>query len=89
MLGCHRIRMTAFHPQADGMVERFHRQLKTALGAHKNQAGTEVLPLSLLGIRNTIKFDMACATATLMYEIILRLPAGFIFGRHLEPTPYY
>ncbi|BHF59175.1 hypothetical protein SprV_0100213100 [Sparganum proliferum] len=32
-LGCTRIRTTAYHPAANGMVERFHRQLKTALRA--------------------------------------------------------
>ncbi|BHF74082.1 hypothetical protein SprV_0401716600 [Sparganum proliferum] len=32
-LGCTRIRTTAYHPAADGIVQRFHRQLKTALRA--------------------------------------------------------
>ena len=34
LLGCQRIRTTAYHPAANGMVERFHRQLKGALKAH-------------------------------------------------------
>nr|VZI26239.1 unnamed protein product [Spirometra erinaceieuropaei] len=32
-LGCTRIRTTAYHPAANGMVERFHRQLKASLRA--------------------------------------------------------
>ncbi|BHF65467.1 hypothetical protein SprV_0200847800 [Sparganum proliferum] len=32
-LGCTRIRTTAYHPAANGVVERFHRQLKTSLRA--------------------------------------------------------
>ncbi len=34
VLGTNRIRTTAYHPQANGLVERFHRQLKAALTAH-------------------------------------------------------
>ncbi len=30
-LGIQHILMTAYHPQANGMVKRFHRQLKQAL----------------------------------------------------------
>nr|VZI00457.1 unnamed protein product [Spirometra erinaceieuropaei] len=32
-LGCTRIRTAAYHPAANSMVERLHRQLKTALSA--------------------------------------------------------
>ena len=33
LLGSKRIRMTAYHPSSNGLVERFHRQLKVALKA--------------------------------------------------------
>ena len=33
-LGVQRIRTSAYHPRANGMVERFHRSLKTALKAY-------------------------------------------------------
>ena len=33
ILGCERIRTTAYHPCANGLVERFHRQLKASLKA--------------------------------------------------------
>ena len=32
-LGCEHIRTTAYHPAANGLVERFHRQLKAAIMA--------------------------------------------------------
>ena len=31
LLGSHRVRTTAYHPAANGLVERFHRQLKAGL----------------------------------------------------------
>ncbi len=34
ILGTKRVRTTAYHPHANGLVERFHRQLKAALTAH-------------------------------------------------------
>ena len=36
LLGTKRSRTTSYHPQANGMVERFHRQLKAALKAQPN-----------------------------------------------------
>lgn len=37
LLGSHRITTSAYHPQANGMVERFHRQLKAAIMASNQQ----------------------------------------------------
>ncbi|KAA3680865.1 uncharacterized protein DEA37_0003115 [Paragonimus westermani] len=41
LLGVHRARTTAYHPQANGLVERFHRQLKASLRAHERMDWTE------------------------------------------------
>ena len=35
-LGCERHRTTAYHPAANGLVERFHRQLKVSLMARNS-----------------------------------------------------
>jgi transposase InsO family protein len=51
-------RTTAYHPAANGLVERFHRTLKSAIMCHDNQQWTEVLPLVLLGIRTSLKEDL-------------------------------
>ena len=75
LLGIHRQRTTAYHPAANGMVERFHRQLKTALKCSSNpHLWTESLPLVLLGIRTAIKDDLKCSTAEMVYGTTLRLP---------------
>ena len=40
-LGIHKLNTTAYHPQCDGMVERFNCTLKTALRKHAAQHGTQ------------------------------------------------
>ena len=36
LFGTKRVCTTAYHPQSNGMIERFHRQLKAALNAQHN-----------------------------------------------------
>lgn len=70
-----RIRTTAYHPQSNGLVERFHRTLKASLRASENPTKwCDELPLVLLGIRTTIKEDLKCTPAELVYGEDLRLP---------------
>ncbi|BHF79026.1 hypothetical protein SprV_0602214300 [Sparganum proliferum] len=38
LLGCFRIRTTAYHPSSNGLDERFHRQLKASLRDHDNHS---------------------------------------------------
>jgi hypothetical protein len=72
LLGPKRIRTTSYHPIANGLVERFHRQLKTSV---KSQPDTtlwaEALPLVLLGIRTAYKQVVMCTAAGLLYGIYI------------------
>lgn len=79
LLRCKRIRTTAYHPKSNGLVERFHRQLKNALKAqyHPDQ-WTEALPLVLLGIRSSLKADLNCSAADMVFGTPLSLPCEFI-----------
>ena len=87
LLGSKRIRTTAYHPIANGLIERFHRQLKAALKAHRNPARwAEILPLILLGIRTALKEDIGCSSAELVYGTSLRLPGEF-FSESLNKAP--
>ena len=71
---------TAYHPQANGMVERFHRQLKTSLITRlKNSTWSEELPWVLLGIRTTPKEDLGVSSAELVYGSPLVVPGDFVF----------
>ena len=92
-LGIKRIRTTSYHPCSNGMIERFHRQLKASLKAHHDSnKWTELLPIILLGIRSTVKADLNCTPAQLVYGTTLRLPGQFLTTNStladLDPTNY-
>ena len=55
------MRSTAYHPQSNGMVERFHWQLKAALRARCSGADwLEHLPWVMLGLRAAPKEEAGC-----------------------------
>ena len=86
IMGTTRICTTSYRPQANGLVERFHRQLKGALRAQLGtHSWTESLPLVLLGIRTALKEDLHCTVAELVYGMSLRLP-GEIFSSSSLPS---
>ena len=80
---------TAYHPQANGLVERMHRQLKAALKA--NLEGTDnwmdVLPLVLLGLRSVWREGPDCSPAEMVFGTSLRIPGQFVPGAELGETP--
>ncbi|KAJ8724718.1 hypothetical protein PYW07_015676 [Mythimna separata] len=80
--GFHHRRTTAYHPACNGLVERFHRQLKAAITCHANTSWVESLPLVLLGVRSAYKEDAEASAAELVYGQPLRLP-----GEFFEPQP--
>ncbi|BHF69037.1 hypothetical protein SprV_0301207800 [Sparganum proliferum] len=85
-----RIRTTAYHPAANGMVERFHRQLKTALRVAEDPRNwSDNLPLALLGICATLKSDLDCSAAELISGTTLRLPGEMVtpISRGADETP--
>lgn len=57
MCGTKRIRTTSYHPCANGLVERMHRQLKASLMCH-DVSWLSALPLVLLGMRSAFKEDL-------------------------------
>lgn len=83
ILGIRRHRTSSYHPQSNGMVERFHRQLKSSLMASaQREQWSLALPLVLLGIRSSLKKDLRHSSAELVYGANLRLP-----GEIMAPTP--
>ncbi|KZC07793.1 Gag-Pol polyprotein [Dufourea novaeangliae] len=88
LLGTTHLRTTAYHPSANGLVERFHRQLKAAIKCHSDERWSDVLPVVLLGIRAAYRLDLEASVAELVYGEKLRLPAEFFTtatGDNTEP----
>ena len=72
---------TAYHPQANGLVERLHRDLKASLRARLDAAGNawaDQLPWVLLGLRTIVKKDLKASSAKLVYGERLTVPGDFI-----------
>jgi hypothetical protein len=68
---------TTAHQAADnGLGERFHRTLKTAIICHADQHWTEALPLVLLGIRTAFREDLQAPVAERVYGEPLQSPAS-------------
>ena len=75
---------TPYHPQSNGLVERFHRRLKESL----NSLATDEpdhwfwrLPCAMLAIRTTIKPDIGVSPADLVFGEGLAIP-GQLLSQH-------
>jgi hypothetical protein len=73
---------TAYHPQANGLVERFHRQLKDALRPRlDNQDWPSHLPWALLGLRAFLQMRWCTASP-------LALPGDFVDSSAAPPVSF-
>ena len=77
----------AYHPEANGMVERFHRPLKASIRCRlTDNRWTKALPWVMLGLRNTPKDDLGTSAAEIMFGTMLAVP-GLCWSSQQEPTP--
>src|SRR5262249_48381822 len=79
IVGIHHIRTTAYHPQTNGLVERFHRTLKTMLRMYLDLDGPgntwdEYVPEVCLAHNTAIHDRIGKSPFELMYGVEARIP---------------
>lgn len=89
LVGSHKIRTTAYHPEANGLLERWHRSLKAAIMCFGTSEWIDVLPTVLLGLRTAIKEDIGASAAELVYGTTLRIPGEFFLDEEMPPDPKF
>lgn len=77
ILGITHLRTTPYHPQANGIIERWHRTLKAAILCHDTERWTEHLPMILFGLRSTYKEDIKASPAEMVFGTTLKIPSEF------------
>jgi cleavage and polyadenylation specificity factor subunit 1 len=71
----------SYHPESNGLIERWHRSMKTSLEASLDAVNSDwstQLPWVMLGLRSAIKEDLGCSPAEMVYGDILSLPGEFV-----------
>ncbi|GAA49140.1 transposon Ty3-G gap-Pol polyprotein [Clonorchis sinensis] len=87
LLGCTHIRTTAYNPQANGLVERFHRHLKSAIIANNDPNNWyDMLPVILLHLRTMFRSSLHCSPAELVFGTTLRIPGEYFSSNVETPT---
>ena len=82
-LGANIHHTTSYHPQSNGILERWHRALKASLRARlTGPRWIEQLPWVMLGLRTAPKEDLATSPADIIYRHSLKVP-----GDVLQPPP--
>lgn len=79
LIGANHLRTTPYHPQSNGIIERWHRVLKAAILCNDPAKWVHSLPSILLGLRVVVKPDINASPAELVYGTTLRIPGEF-FG---------
>lgn len=88
MLGTKLQHTTAYHPQSNGLIERFHRHLKDTLRARlAGPHWSQHLPWVMFGIRCAPKDDTKLSPAQLLYGASLKIPGSLCVHPNVETSP--
>ena len=84
----HKIQTAAYHPQTNGLCERFNGTLTNMLAAYSSENQDDwdtMLPIALFGYRTAVQDSSKCVPAELLYARQLRLPMNIdLFAPKLE-----
>lgn len=89
LMGIHKTRTTPYHPQSDGMVERFNQTLERHLAkvVASHQRDWDVyIPLFLLSYRSAVHESTAITPAYANFGRELKLPGDLLTGGPPEAT---
>ncbi|XP_055918415.1 uncharacterized protein LOC129950504 [Eupeodes corollae] len=87
LIGTTRVRTAPYHPASNGLVERWHRSLKTALMCHEKTNWVDALPTVLMGLRTTYKEDIKASAAEMLYGTSLTIPGEFFVNQDTFSDP--
>ncbi|EZA53593.1 hypothetical protein X777_06949 [Ooceraea biroi] len=85
MVGCERIRTSAYHPASNSILER--KTLKSAIMCHANANWIDVLPTVMLGLRTCFKEDIQASPADMLYGSSLRILGEFFIEEDPPSDP--
>lgn len=77
LLGANHMKTAAYNPKANGIVERWHSRLKTALKSHGSN-WFDHLPVVLMGLRSAPRDETGISAAEYTFGKKMRLPGEFI-----------
>ena len=78
LLGFQRLRTASYNPKCNGMLERWHRTVKSAIMCHNRTDWTRILPSVLLGLRTSFSEELQSTAAELTFGCSLRVPGQFL-----------
>ena len=89
ILGIEKTRTTPYHPQSDGLVERFNRTLEDMLSKvvetnHKNW--DDCLPLAMMAYRSSIHETTGESPVRMMLGRDIQLPVDLMLGKGIPET---
>ena len=90
LLGIKKTRTTPYHPQSDGMVERFNRTLEAQLSKfadHNQKDWDEHIPFLLMAYLSASHDTTSCSPARMMLGRELKMPIDLMFGRPEDEPP--
>ena len=87
LLDIKRLRTTPYHPQTDGITERFNRTMKQTLTAYVEKSGenwVKYLPYVQFAYNTSVHDTTKCTPYELMYGRRPKIPLD-LFCEHIEP----